>query len=106
MTDESYSYLGVEATTNYTRKYEYDPLGLVTGLNISTTNPTTGWFANVFTAVASEPLAAVSFWAASNNSLYTINVYTGVTGNPTNGNVGHDHRRHPAFGGLPHGGAS
>jgi hypothetical protein len=83
--DESYANLGSEPVTNYVRKYEYDPLGLVTGWG---QNGTMAWFANVFTAAASEPLAAVSFYVASNNSPYLINIYTNVTGaNPTSGTL-------------------
>jgi C1A family cysteine protease len=84
MTDESYSYVDAEPTTNYIRKYDYDPLGLVANYGY---NNTTAWFANIFPAVASEQLAAVSFWVASNASPYTIYVYTNVTGSPIAGTL-------------------
>lgn len=81
----SYVFDGNESTFNYTHQYEYDPLGWVTSWGYSSSTPTTGWFANVFTAVATEQLQAVSFYVASDNSPYTINVYTGVTALPTSG---------------------
>ncbi len=81
---ESFVFLTAEAVTNYTRQYEYDPLGWVGGIGAGTT---TAWGANVFTAVATEPLTAVSFYVASNNSPYVITVYTGATSGPTSGSL-------------------
>ncbi len=71
----------VQPTTNYSRIYDYDPLGWVA--NVGYTSPT-GWFANIFTAgngrsTTPENLAAVSFYTSSANSVYEIYVYTGVT---------------------------
>ena len=82
LSDESYAYVGSEAVTNYSRKYEYDPLGVT---YYDGYNSNLGWFANVFTAAATEQLAAVSFWVPANNSSYTIYVYTGPTSDPITG---------------------
>lgn len=82
---ESAALVGNEPVPNYTRRYDYDPLGWVNSLGYSST---TAWFANVFTAAATEPLRAVSTYAASNSSTYAISIYTGVTGGasgPTSG---------------------
>jgi C1A family cysteine protease len=83
----SYSYVGNGATTNYARKYEYDPLGLVTFWSGN-------YFANIFTAAASEPLTAVSFYIAPNQYgastavYYTISVYTNLPGSsPSSGTL-------------------
>ncbi len=73
-----------EPTTNYTRNYQYDPLGWVNGYGYSST---TGYFANVFTAQGGEPLVAVSFYAGSAGAAYEISVYTNVSGGPTSGVV-------------------
>jgi C1A family cysteine protease len=82
--DYSYAFSGNQAVTNYGRQYEYDPLGWVGSYGYG--NPTAS-FANVFTAVASEPLQAVSFYVPSNNSPYVVNVYTGVKTGPTSGTL-------------------
>lgn len=81
----SYASVDDEPTTNYARQYEYDPLGWVGSLGYNSSTPTTAWFANVFSAAATEQLQAVSFYAASNSSPYVVSIYTGVTGGPTNG---------------------
>jgi C1A family cysteine protease len=84
MTKQPYAFVGNEAVTNYARKYEYDPLGPVDTMGYGSS---TAWFANVFTAVATEPLSAVSFWATANNSTYSIYVYTNVQGDPASGTL-------------------
>ncbi len=82
--DVSFVYNGNESTAEYSRQYEYDPLGWVSSVGYSSA---TAWFANVFTAVATEQLQAVSFYAASSNSPYVIKVYTDVTAGPTSGTL-------------------
>lgn len=81
--DESYVFNGNQAVTNYSREYEYDPLGWTTPFGVSNT----GSFANVFQATASELLQAVATYVISNNSPYVISVYTGVTGGPITGTL-------------------
>ncbi|HEY3378168.1 MAG TPA: lectin like domain-containing protein [Armatimonadota bacterium] len=71
-------FYGVEPATNYARVYQYDPLGLCS--NSGYGSPTAR-FANVFTAVGSESLAAASWYVASPGSSYQLSVYV----NPTNG---------------------
>ena len=66
------------AVNNYARVYQYDPLGLVDEIGYGSN---TAWFANVFTAVASEQLAAVSFYTISLNTTYQLYVAL----NPTQG---------------------
>ncbi len=65
-----------QPVTNYTRQYQYDPLGWVDSWGF---NSTTGWFKNVFTAAANEQLEAVSTYVASNSSPYAIYIFTGNT---------------------------
>ena len=81
----NYMFNGAEPTTYYNRIYQYDPLGWVSSL--SYTGGNTDWFANIFTASASEGLVAVSFYTASPNSLYELYIYTAVTSGPTTGSL-------------------
>jgi C1A family cysteine protease len=79
---QSYVWLS-EPTANYTRQYSYDPLGWVSGLGYPPSN--TGWFANIFTATASESLTAVATYAGSDNTTYSVTIRTGVSGSPSSG---------------------
>lgn len=84
--DYSYVFNGAQPTNNYTRIYQYDPLGWTSGLGYGST---TGWFANIFTAAANEQLTAVSFYVASPGSPYEIYVYSNVVaGAPRSGSLG------------------
>ena len=65
-----------QPVTNYSRQYQYDPLGWVDSWGF---NSTTGWFKNVFTAAANEQLEAVSTYVASNSSPYSIYIFAGNT---------------------------
>jgi C1A family cysteine protease len=65
------------------RIYQHDPLGWTSSWSYGT--PTTGWFANVFTAAANDTLTAVSFFTTSSDATYEVSVYTGVTSGPTTG---------------------
>ena len=78
-------YDGIEPASNYSRIYQYDPLGTVNNYGFSSD---TGWFANIFTAQSSESVAAVSFYTPVANSSYTAKVYTSVQGTPTSGTLG------------------
>jgi hypothetical protein len=74
-----------EPTNNYSEVYQYDPLGMVAlyggGTNV-------GWGANIFTAASSNPLTAVSTYAASVNGSCTIYIYADVTAeNPVSGSL-------------------
>ncbi len=81
----NYLFYNAESTTNYSRIYQYDPLGWLGSFGYSNE---TGWFANIFTAEASEYLAAVSLYNASVNSSYEIYIYTDVTaGVPRSGTL-------------------
>ena len=71
-----------EPTDNYTRIYQYDPLGWVSGLGYGTTS---AWAANVFTAVDLEQLRAVSFYTPVVNSSYQIYIYQNPTSVPVGG---------------------
>ena len=79
-------YDGIEPASNYSRVYQYDPLGMVGAVGYSSSD--TGWFANIFTAQSSESVAAVGFYTPVANSSYTVNVYTNVQSTPTNGVLG------------------
>jgi C1A family cysteine protease len=81
---ENFVFNGAEPTANYSRVYQYDPLGWVTSLGYGSA---TAWFANIFTAAADEQLSAVSFYTASLNSSFELYVYKNVTSGPTSGSL-------------------
>jgi len=74
-----------ESPTNYLTKYEYDPLGWVTGVGLK--GSSTFWGANVFTATADETLVDITTYAASVNTTYEVYVYTSVASGPTSGTL-------------------
>ncbi|HOI93285.1 MAG TPA: lectin like domain-containing protein [Syntrophobacter fumaroxidans] len=78
------SFRGIQATTNYKRSYQYDPLGWVTSLGIDST---VFWGANIFTARADAPsIKAVSFYTGAPNTKVTIYVRKNVSAtNPKSG---------------------
>ncbi len=63
-----------QATDNYSRIYQYDPLGETQDYGLGSS---TGWMANRFTAAATESLAAVGLWVPSGQASYTV--YAGPT---------------------------
>jgi len=72
-----------EPTVNYNHVYQYDPLGWIVSYGYGNN---TGWFANIFTANSTEQIAAASFYAASPNSTYEINIYIDIlAGQPRSG---------------------
>ncbi len=79
---DNYVFNGAESTTNYDRVYQYDSLGWTNSVGYGSN---TAWFANIFTAVESEQLSAVSFYTVSTNSTYKIYIYTNVTSDPIGG---------------------
>ena len=80
----NYVFNGAEPLTRYDRVYQYDPLGWVSAYGYT---GNTAWFSNIFAAVESEGLVAVSFYTASPNSSYELHIYTGVTSGPTTGSL-------------------
>ena len=74
-------FLEPEPKSNYTRIYEYDPLGLVNTLGVNgASDPETGWMSNVFMASANATkIKALGFYALVPNTQYTIQVRTEVT---------------------------
>ena len=68
-----------QPTTNYNNIYQYDPLGATDSFGQGSPSE---WGANVFTAQASENLAAVSFYTFSLNAPYDVYVYTDPTSGP------------------------
>lgn len=77
-TEPMFAFLNAEPTNNYARQYGYDCLGWINQFGMG--GPTL-WAANVFTAVANETLSAVSFYAQTPNTSYSIEVHTGVAAN-------------------------
>lgn len=76
-----------EATSNYNRSYQYDPLGNTSSRGYSTSDGS-AWGANIFTATASENLTAIATYAMSPNTTAEISIYTGVSsGNPSSGQL-------------------
>lgn len=82
-----WAFNNAESPTNLSTIYQYDTLGWVRSLG-SDPSSSTGWGANIFTAVSSEPLKAVSFYAVSSNTTYVIDIYSNVTpGMPVSGTL-------------------
>lgn len=78
-----------ESPTNFSTIYQNDLLGCMGSLGARPA-ATTAWGANIFTAVSSDPLKAVAFYALSPNMAYEINIYTNVSSsNPTSGALVH-----------------
>ena len=63
------AYNGAEATTNYARNYQYDPLGVNGAIGFSSE---TAWMANVYTATKTEALSAVGFYALAMGTSYVV----------------------------------
>ena len=74
-----------EPTTNYKTNYQYNPFGTEN----QTGSGTSGYGANVFTANSTGTLKAISFWALSEDTEYTAQVYVNPTNssNPTSGTL-------------------
>ncbi|MEN6357981.1 MAG: lectin like domain-containing protein [Armatimonadota bacterium] len=68
-----------DSTDNYSKIYQYDPLGWVSRFGY---NNETAWFANVFTASDNQPLTAVGWYTAEPNSPYEIYIYKDPTSGP------------------------
>lgn len=80
---DCWAFDSAEDTDNYSKIYQYDPLGWVASLGLRST---TGWAANIFTATSSDPLKAVSFYAVSPGMSYEIDIFSNVTaGKPASG---------------------
>jgi C1A family cysteine protease len=69
-----------QPTTNYNNIYQYDPLGDTGAFGLGSST----WGANIFTANASENLAAVSFYTLSLNAPYEVYIYTDPANGPIN----------------------
>ncbi|AFA48624.1 lectin like domain-containing protein [Acetobacterium woodii] len=76
-----------EATSNYNRIYQFDPLGNTSARGYDTGDHSS-WGANIFTATASENLTAISTYSLSPNTTAEIQIYTNVSaGNPSSGQL-------------------
>jgi C1A family cysteine protease len=72
-----------EPLSGYTVNYQYDLNGCTARLGFGTE---TAWFANIFTATASDPLTAVAFYTYAPSSAYDITIYKNPTpGQPQSG---------------------
>jgi C1A family cysteine protease len=78
----SYLFKQAAAPANFSRVYQYDPLGATSHYGYSSN---TAWFANVFSADADEKLSAAGFYTAVPNSSYEIYIYTNVGTTPRSG---------------------
>jgi PKD repeat protein len=72
-----------EPLKNLKQVYQYDDLGWVGNLGTGDGSDT-AWFSNVFRAQQREQVAAVSFYTSTENSEYTISVYTNPSDGPLN----------------------
>jgi C1A family cysteine protease len=72
-----------EPLKNLKQVYQYDELGWVGNLGTGDGSDT-AWFGNVFRAQERASVAAVSFYTSTENSEYTVSVYT----DPSNGPLG------------------
>ncbi len=61
-----------QAPNNYSRVYQYDPLGWVANFGFGTD---TAYYANVFTAAGNEQLKAVGFYTSATNTQYEVKVF-------------------------------
>ncbi|WP_373484358.1 lectin like domain-containing protein [Acetobacterium sp.] len=76
-----------ESTSNYSRVYQYDPFGSTSAMGYDN-NGNAAWGANIFRAVASENLTAISTYALSPGTTLEISIYTNVnTTEPTSGTL-------------------
>ncbi len=82
--DENYQFRSVETTNDFSRIYQYDPLGKTATFGFGNN---TAWFSNIFTAAGPDSISAAGFHAASANTAYELYVYTGVTSSPTSGSL-------------------
>jgi len=73
-----------ETATNYSKVYQYDPLGNIGQLGYTASYI---WGANVFTAESTEYVKAVSSYAATPYSTYTVRIYSGVGATPNTGTL-------------------
>lgn len=74
-----------QQTANYGRIYQYDKLGWVETVGYGSSS---AWFANMFTAEADEPLAAVGFYSTTEGSTYDVSVYyPNVAADPRSGSL-------------------
>jgi C1A family cysteine protease len=71
-----------EPLKNLKHIYQYDELGWVGNLGTGTGSDT-AWFGNVFRAQERASVAAVSFYTATENTEYTVSVYTNPGEGPT-----------------------
>jgi PKD repeat protein len=70
-----------EPLKNLKHVYQYDDLGWISSIGTADYSDTAS-FANVFTSESSEQVAALSFYTYTENSEYTVSVYTGTTDGP------------------------
>jgi hypothetical protein len=83
---EIYAFINGEANDNYDLIYQHDPLGHVTDMGDG--NTPTVWGANIFTAIASGTINAISIYANAANAGNVISIYTCVTADqPTSGTL-------------------
>lgn len=76
-----------EATDNYSRIYQYDPLGNISAMGYPDGDQT-AWGANIFTAATSDKLMAVSTYALTPGTTAEIKIYTDVNdGQPNSGTL-------------------
>lgn len=75
--------LVVEDTDNYDTIYQYDPLGWTSSYGAGET----AHFANIFTPIQAEQLKAVSFYAPTESTHYTIRIYTDCQSTPDSGTL-------------------
>ncbi|MHB8053727.1 MAG: lectin like domain-containing protein [Candidatus Aminicenantales bacterium] len=61
-----------EPAAGLTQNYQYDPIGCTARLGFDSE---TGWFANRFVSVSTDPLAAVSFYSYGVSGFYQVFIY-------------------------------
>jgi C1A family cysteine protease len=79
--DELFTY-SMDSTSTNTGVYQYDPYGWVQTIGYGLP---TGYFANIFSATASEQLTTVGFYTPDVDCQYEISIYTGISGGPATG---------------------
>jgi hypothetical protein len=80
-------FYNAEPVTNYTRVYQYDPLGWVSSYGYTSGDKTLAWISNIFMAsINATKIKAISLYTPVSNSTYTLYVRSNVTpDNPMSG---------------------
>lgn len=75
---------GFESPTNYSKIFQYDPLGCISSLGYGDND---AYCANVFTSPSNASLQAVGTYALANGTSYEVKIYKNVASTPDTGTL-------------------